>query len=126
MPHNKGLELIAVEPATLFTLLKRRVNNGSAPGPSGWTGSHVQLIAESGSDEAKSGLCLLTKDICNGVFGGATQQRLLASAMPIGKPVRIDPAADPPSLDAPPPRPGIRPIAMGEVFVKLAAITPCH
>jgi hypothetical protein len=121
MPHNKGLELIAVEPATLFTLLKRRVNNGSAPGPSGWTGSHVQLIAESGSDEAKSGLCLLTKDICNGVFGGATQQRLLASVlMPIGKPVRIDPTAAP-SLDVPPPRPGIRPIAMGEVFVKLAA-----
>jgi len=106
VPANKGLEMAAVDQQTLFALLKRRVNNGSAPGPSGWTGSHLQLIADSESNDAKSGLCLLIRDICNGVFGGATQQRLLASVlMPIGK-------KDGRS---------VRPIAMGEVLVKLAA-----
>jgi len=106
VPPNKALEIAAVDPKTLFTLLKRRVNNGSAPGPSGWTGSHLQLIADSDNSDAKSGFCLLIRDICNGVFGGSTQQRLLASVlMPIGK-------KDGRS---------VRPIAMGETLVKLAA-----
>jgi len=106
VPANKALEIAAIDQKTLFTLLKRRVNNGSAPGPSGWTGSHLQLIADSQSDEAKNGFALLIRDICNGVFGGATQERLLASVlMPIGK-------KDGRS---------VRPIAMGEVLVKLAA-----
>ena len=106
VPVNKGLEMAAVDQQTLFALLKRRVNNGSAPGPSGLTGSHLQLIADSDSNDAKTGFCLLIRDICNGVFGGATQQRLLASVlMPIGK-------KDGRS---------VRPIAMGEVLVKLAA-----
>lgn len=106
VPANKALEIAAVDPKTLLTLLKRRVNNGAAPGPSGWTGSHLQLIASGSSEQARDGLCLLIRDICNGVFGGATQQRLLASVlMPIGK-------KDGRS---------VRPIAMGEVLVKLAA-----
>ena len=106
LPRNKAVDLVAVDPSTLFRLLKLRVNNGSAPGPSGWTGSHLMLLVESGTEEAKTGLTLLTKDICNGVFGGSTQQRLLASVlMPISKNGGK----------------GIRPIAMGEVFVKLAA-----
>lgn len=127
LPRNKALEKVAVDPATVFTLLKNRVNNGSAPGPSGWTGSHLQLLADSGSDEVKTGICLMIKDICNGVFGGATKQRLLASVlMPIGKkPPSIIPlpaAAQKKRKPNSSPSPlGIRPIAMGEVFVKLAA-----
>lgn len=106
LPRNKALPLTAVEKSTVFKLLKQRVNNGSAPGPSGWTGSHLQLIADQGSDEAKDGIAMLVRDLCNGIFGGATQQRLLASLlMPITKNGGS----------------GIRPIAMGEVFVKLAA-----
>jgi len=66
---------------------------------------HLQLVAQCDSAEAKEGLCLLIRDICNGVFGGHTQQRLLASVLtPISKPGG-----------------GVRPIAMGEVMVKLAA-----
>ena len=107
VPTNKAIDIVAVDSATLLTLIKRRVNNGSAPGLSGWTGSHLQLIADSGREAAVSGLCLLVKDIANGVFGGATKQRLLASVLvPIAKSSK---AGD------------IRPIAMGEVFVKLAS-----
>jgi len=87
-------------------LLKSKVNNGAAPGPSGWTGSHLQLIAESENAKAIEGLTLLVKDLCNGVFTGAMQQRLLASLLiPISKGEGR----------------GVRPIAMGETFVKLAA-----
>ena len=67
---------------------------------------HSPLMARSSCESAISGLCLLTKDICNGVFGGATKQRLLACVlMPISKG----------------PGKGLRPIAMMEVLVKLAA-----
>ena len=108
IPADSALDIVSVNPSTLFKLLKRRVNNGSAPGPSGWTGAHLRLIAESASTEAKNGLCLLIKDICNGIFGGATRARLLSSVLqPIAK--KGGPTA------------GVRPIAMGEVFVKLAA-----
>ena len=106
LPHNRAVDLIAVDEVKLFRLIKV-VNNGSAPGPSGWSGSHLKLISECESEEAKSGLTLMVKDIANGVFGGATQQRLLASVL---IPVTY--------LD----KPGkVRPIAMGEVFVKLAS-----
>jgi len=105
IPLGKGIELTAIDPQALVQLIKHRVNNGSAPGPSGWTGSHLQLIAQCESASAREGLCLLIRDICNGVFGGHTQQRLLASILtPISKPGG-----------------GVRPIAMGEVMVKLAA-----
>ena len=128
LPPNTALEKVAFDPATVFSLLKKRVNNGSAPGPSGWTGSHLQLLAESDDEEVKTGICMLVKDIGNGVFGGATKQRLLASVlMPIGKkPPSLIPIPNaakkkrrPASSSSPPA--GIRPIAMGEVFTKLAA-----
>jgi hypothetical protein len=106
IPANKALDIVAVNKVNLLSILKKRVNNGSAPGPSGWSGSHLQLIADSGNEEAINGLCMLTRDICNGIFGGATQQRLLAALLiPISKGEGR----------------GVRPIAMGEVFYKLAA-----
>ena len=106
LPRNKAVQLVSVDPDTLFRLLRLRVNNGSAPGPSGWTGSHLQVLADSDDEEARAGLCMLVRDLCNGVFGGATQLRLLASVlMPVSKKGGK----------------GVRPIAMGEVFVKLAA-----
>jgi hypothetical protein len=106
-PPNTALDLIAVEWSKLAPLIKRRVNNGSAPGPSGWTGSHLQLLADCEDREVVDGLCQLTKDICNGVFTGATQQRLLACLL---QPISKDGSNT-----------NVRPIAMGEVFVKLAA-----
>jgi len=105
IPDNRSTPLVAVDQGALLRILKRRVNNGAAPGPSGWTGSHLQTIAESGSKDSLIGLTMLVQDLCNGVFCGSTQQRLLASILtPLSKPGN-----------------GIRPIAMGETFVKLAA-----
>lgn len=112
LPRNKAIALTAIDKSLLFKLLKRRCNNGAEPGPSGWTGSHLQLIVDQSSEEAKSGVAMLIRDICNGVFGGGTQKRLLAFVlMPISKAGRPD---------------AIRPIAMGELFVKLAAHYSMH
>ena len=47
--------------------------------PSGWSGSHLQLIGNCGDTDVINGLCLLIRDICNGIFGGVTQQRLLSA-----------------------------------------------
>ncbi|MDR3403430.1 MAG: reverse transcriptase domain-containing protein [Chthoniobacter sp.] len=100
-------ELVTVDQKALLRLLQRRINNGSAPGPSGWTGAHLQLIAERGTKQAIDGLCALIQDLCNGVFDGDLKQRLLScTLMPIWKK----------GVGS-----GIRPIAIGEVFPRLAA-----
>lgn len=106
-PPNTALDLIAVDWAKLGPLIKHRIDNGAAPGPSGWTGSHLQLLADSQDAQVITGLRMLVKDLCNGVFTGATQQRLLACTL---QPVSKD------GSDS-----NVRPIAMGEVMVKLAA-----
>ncbi|WP_309445785.1 reverse transcriptase domain-containing protein, partial [Dyella sp.] len=94
-----------VDQGDLFRLLRTRVNNGASAGPSGWTGAHLQLIAENGSLEARTGLTMMVKDICNGIFAGHMRHRLVASLLlPLDK------------RDG-----GVRPIACGEVFTKLAA-----
>jgi hypothetical protein len=117
IPCNRAVDLVAIEQKQLFDILRQRVDNGSAPGPSGWTGSHLTLIATSNDEEAVAGLCLLVKDICNGIFGGGTQQRLLSCVLtPISK--NVDEGGGGGGRGGPG---GIRPIAMGEVFVKLAA-----
>ena len=106
IPDNRALPLVAVDQSVLFQLLKHRVNNGAAPGPSGWTGSHLWLIAERGSQKARDGLTLLVRDICNGTFVGNIRQRLLSSVLtPVSKGAKG----------------GVRPIAMGEAIVKLAS-----
>ena len=107
VPEGRSLPMVAVDEDLLFDILRHRVNNGSSPGPSGWTGSHLQLIAEKGSKTAKQGLCLLIQDICNGRFTGDAKERLLACTLtPLWKRGENS---------------GIRPIAMGEVLYKLAA-----
>lgn len=106
-PSNTALDLVAVDWAKLGPLIKHRIDNGAAPGPSGWTGSHLQLLADCGDPLVITGLRMLVKDLCNGVFTGATQQRLLACTL---QPVSKD------GSDS-----NVRPIAMGEVMVKLAA-----
>jgi len=107
LPEERAKKLVAVDPISLLRLLKLRVNNGSAPGPSGWTGDHLMVLAQGESEDAKGGLCALVRDLCNGIFTGALQERLLScTLMPIWKK----------EIGG-----GIRPIAIGEVFVKLAA-----
>ena len=103
LPPHRAPGVLALD--QLDKVLRRRVHNGSAPGPSGWTGSHLMLLWEGGSAEAKSGLTLLIRDICNGVFAGEAKKRLLAcNLIPLSK------------KDG-----GVRPVAVGEVFVKCAA-----
>jgi hypothetical protein len=105
LPADRAAPLVAVDAAALFRILKRRVDNGSAPGPSGWTGSLLMVLASSDSKEVQAGLCAMVKDINNAVFTGAAQRRLLASVLiPLSKPTA-----------------GVRPIAVGEVLTKLAA-----
>ena len=107
LPSHLAAPLVAVDSASLLRVLKRRVDNGSAPGPSGWTGSHLMVLANSGQPEVQAGLCALVKDICNGVFTGDTKRRLLASVLiPLSKGAQTS---------------AVRPIAVGEVLVKLAA-----
>jgi hypothetical protein len=109
IPKNRAAAMVAIDASALFRILKRRVNNGSSPGPSGWTGSHLQLIANCSNADAKEGLAAVIQDLCNGRFEGSLKSRLLScTLMPIWK------AGGASSR-------GIRPIAIGEVFVKLAA-----
>lgn len=107
LPQGGAIPIVSIEEELLFQLLKSRVDNGSSPGPSGWSGSHLQLIASRGSKHTRTGLCLLIQDICNGRFRGAVRERLLSCTLaPIWKRGANS---------------GIRPIAMGEVMYKLAA-----
>ena len=109
LPKERAPEMVAIDAGLLHKILKSRVDNGSAPGPSGWTGSHLRLIAECDNKAARDGLAALVQDLCNGRFEGALKSRLLScTLMPIWK-------AGGASAK------GIRPIAIGEVFVKLAA-----
>jgi hypothetical protein len=103
LPEHCAPDVVTLD--QLGNVLKHRIDNGAAPGPSGWTGSHLMLIWQGGSPEAKKGLTLLIRDICNGVYSGEIQQRLLAC--------RLIPLAKPNN--------GIRPVAVGEVFTKCAA-----
>ena len=107
LPVSAAAMLVAVDGGALAKLLQRRVNNGSAPGPSGWTGAHLAVLASSKNDKAWTGLCALIKDICNGRFDGDVRDELLScTLMPLWK-QRVGG--------------GIRPIAIGETLVKLAA-----
>jgi hypothetical protein len=103
LPHNRAPEVSSLE--KVLDRVIKRVNNGSSPGVSGWNGSHLAAIWNSGSKAAKDGLHLLLRDICNGVFSGECRKRLLACRLiPLEKKDR-----------------GVRPIAIAEVFTKAAA-----
>lgn len=107
LPVNKAPGTHSLD--ILDKVLPKRIHNGSSPGPSGWTGSHMMAIWTEGTATAKEGLRLLIRDIANGVFGGDTKKRLLACKLiPINKN----------SHDS---SKGVRPVAVGEVFVKAAA-----
>jgi len=94
-----------VEPDRLDRVLRTRVYNGSAPGQSGWTGSHLLELWQRASSEGKIGFQLLIRDICNGVFAGELKQRMLACVLvPLSKKNN-----------------GVRPVAVAEVWVRCAA-----
>ena len=102
---DRAIGISDIDPARLDSILRRRVHNGSAPGLSGWTGSHLLAVWERATAEGRLGFQLLIRDICNGVFDGEVKRRLLACVLvPLAKKDN-----------------GVRPVAVAEVFVRCAA-----
>jgi hypothetical protein len=96
-------EMILEDDAVMHALL-RGSNNGAASGPSGWGGNLLSTLVE--SDICRAGIIALLKDIINGNLPDSARQLLLASrAIGLGKPDN-----------------GIRPIAIGELFYRLAGV----
>ena len=100
-----GSPLIILEDDDVIRVLLRQSNNGSASGPSGWCGNMLSTLAE--SDLCRAGIIALLKDIVNGQLPAPSQQLLLLSRLV---------ALDKPNGG------GLRPIAMGELFYRLAAL----
>ena len=84
--------------------LIRRAPRGRAPGPSGMTAEHLKPLMK--HDDIREGIALMLQDISNGSLPYASKMLLLhGKGLPIEKE-----------------KGGIRPIAMGEVLFKLAAV----
>jgi hypothetical protein len=96
--------LVIVSRKKLGRIIRTKLNNGAAGGPSGWTGKHLQPLVT--VTECMEGLAAMVEDICNGVIVDQTaRDRLLASSLlPFLKP----------NLS-------IRPITIGEILCKLAS-----
>jgi hypothetical protein len=85
--------------------LIRSSNNGSSAGPSGWGGNMLSCLVHSAL--CRGGIIALLKDISNGHLPEEARQLLLAS--------RLVGLAKPDN--------GVRPIAIGELFYRLAAVS---
>jgi len=97
------------------SLIHHKVANGASPGPSGWTGDMIRLLAD--DQDCRRGLLTLTADLCNGNIPPEAQHLLRLSIL-----VPLDKSGG----DGPDPRdPKVRPVAMGEVFLRMAAIYVC-
>jgi hypothetical protein len=96
--------LMILEDDDVMAQLLRRTDNGSASGPSGWGGNMISSLAE--SDVCRAGIIALLKDIINGNLPDRARQLLLACrAVAMAKPTG-----------------GYRPIAVGEMFYRLAGV----
>ena len=71
---DRAVSLADIDPARLDKVLRTRVHNGSAPGLSGTTGSHLLAMWDKATPDGKLGFQLLIRDICNGVFDGELKQ----------------------------------------------------
>ena len=80
-------------------------DNGTAAGPSGWGGNMLAILVQ--SDICRLGLIALFEDIINGELPSEARELLLTSRLV---------ALAKPNSD------GLRPIAVGELFYRLAAI----
>ena len=87
-----------------FIRLINRSANGSAPGLSGWTGEMVRVLTD--NEECLKGLAALISDITNGDLPAEAKPFILSSQL----------------IATPKPSGGLRPIAIGEVFYKLATL----
>jgi len=96
--------LVILEDDEVMAQLLRRSDNGSASGPSGWGGNMISSLAE--SDICRAGIIALLKDIVNGNLPERARELLLACrAVALNKPTG-----------------GYRPIAVGELFYRLAGV----
>ena len=99
-----GSSAIILEDDEEMRRLLRSSNNGSAGGPSGWAGNMLSSLVESAL--CRAGIITLLSDIVNNNLPDQARQYLLSSRMVgLSKPDR-----------------GVRPIAIGEVFYRLAAV----
>lgn len=96
----------------------KRLDHGARAGPSGWNAAMLSVCLQ--DEETSRGIALLTKDIINAnVFTDPLSRQLLLSTTLI-------------ALDKQDGAGGVRPIAMGELFYKIAAtyalsqINPAH
>jgi len=89
------------DPKALGPILKLQ-RNGSAPGPSGWSGDLLSLLGH--DDTCLQSLSVLVQDIMNGLVPDAIRPHLLACKL----------------IGIPKPNNGVRPIAMAEPLVKLS------
>ena len=96
-------EVLRIDKDKVKDIIKRELANGSAPARSGWTGDLLKALID--DEQCLDGLTTMTMSIANGRVKGRAKALLLSSVL-IG-------------LDKP--NGGTRPIAMGEVFYKLAA-----
>jgi hypothetical protein len=111
LPHSTPPTTNALDLKQVLTAAKK-LNRGSAPGPSGWTVAHTLFILNNKS-LGPLFLSFITY-IINGSVSGTARTRLLASRLiPIPK--------DPFAHGICPTKDMIRPVAVGEVFYRLAA-----
>ena len=99
-----GAPAMILEDDSLLFKILRSSNDGAASGPSGWGGNMISSLIE--SDICRDGIRTLLKDIINGNLPESARQLLLASR-----------AIAPYKRNG-----GIRPIAMGELFYRLAGV----
>ncbi|MCW3101384.1 MAG: uncharacterized protein JWL77_7002 [Chthonomonadaceae bacterium] len=107
MPPNSyttTIDLNDKQESTAFDRFIHRLNNGSAPGTSGWTGD--MLVCLLGNKVCRHGLAKLICDMMNGTLPEEAKQYLLPSHL----------------IGIPKPNDKIRPISMGEVFYRAAAL----
>jgi hypothetical protein len=95
---------VILEDDEVMKRLIRSSNNGACSGPSGWGGNLLSSLVE--SPICRSGVIALLKDIINGTMSEEARQYLCAS--------RLFGLAKPDN--------GIRPIAAGEIFYRLAGV----
>ena len=102
LPHDAEVPLIGDDAA--LKRLVRRCNNGKAGGPSGWNGAMLAVLAD--SPTCMAGIRSIISHITLGRIPAAVRPHITAT--------RLIALAKP--NDAP------RPIAMGEVFYRVAAV----
>lgn len=103
-PLPTSVPILSVDADALAHLVRKRACNGAAPGASGWCG---ELVAPLLRDEVcRRAFCVLITDIANGVLGDAEAEYLLGSRL-----IAVRKGTS-----------GIRPIAVGETFFKIAAL----